>query len=165
MTKIYSDLEKKAAYDHLLEQGVDFDTAIALIQKEAAINAKALFSGAVGAGKRVGAMVGGKAKDFASAVKADAGKVGDQVHNIRQSAKMNGGVFNKGTGSSIKALVKNKAVLTGAAGAAAAGAAAGSAVSGREKQACVQMLMDRGVDFYTAIELTKQAEEDLKSNK
>lgn len=147
----YSDIEKKAAYDQLIEAGVDFDKAIELIQKEAGI---------LGSAKAIGAGAMAKIRSAGGAIKADAGKVGGQIHNVRQSAKNNGGVFNKGTGSTLKALGKNKAVLAGGAALATAGAA-GAAASGREKQACVQLLMDQGIDFETAVELTKQAEVEL----
>lgn len=148
----YSDIEKKAAYDQLIEAGVDFDKAIELIQKEAGI---------LGSAKAIGAGAMAKIRSAGGAIKADAGKVGDQIHNVRQSVKNNGGVFNKGTGSTFKALGKNRAVLAGGAALASAGAAGAAAASGREKQACVQMLMDQGIDFETAVELTKQAEVEL----
>jgi hypothetical protein len=148
----YSDLEKKAAYDLLLAEGVDFNTATDLIQKEA---------GAFGSVKRVGELVAGKAKAFGNAVKADGKLVKDQLSNVRTAAKQNKGVFNKGTGSTIKALAKNKAVQVGAGVGAAAVAGGAAALSGgREKQACVKLLMEQGIDFDTAVELTKQAAEE-----
>jgi hypothetical protein len=149
----YSGQEKKAAFDKLVELGVDFDQAIALVEKEA---------GVMDVAKRVGSMVGGKAKTFATAVKTDAMKVPDQASNIMRSIKDNKGMMNSGTGSAIKAFGKNRAIQTGVAGAAAVGATAGAAMSrGQEKKACMEKLIASGVDFDTAVELTKQAEQEI----
>jgi len=103
------------------------------------------------------------AKAVGGAIKADAGALKGQLQNVGAAAKANG-IFTKGTASTIKAVGRNKALQAGTA-AAAIGAGAGAlALRGREKQACVQRLLDSGIDFDTAVELTKQAEQELYGN-
>lgn len=152
MTKVLSSMEKKAAYDSLLEQGVSFDAAVDAVEKQAGFAGQAMAMG-----KRVGSQIGGKAKTFATAMKNDAKALPGQVSNVRTAYKANGG-FGGGTMSTIKAIGKNKAVQAGA-GVTALGAAAMS--RGQEKQACMQKLLAEGIDFDTAVSLVKQAEEEI----
>lgn len=119
----YSDMEKKAAFNKLMENGMGFNEALAAIEKEA---------GVINGLKGMGSMVAGKAKSFATAVKADAKVLPGQLRNVGTAYKANGGM-NSGTRSTMKAVLKNRAVQTGAAGAAAVGAGIGAAVGGKKK--------------------------------
>lgn len=155
----YSGTEKKAAFDALIANGMDFDSALAAIEKEA---------GLAGVAGRTAASVAGKAKDFASAVKSDAMKAPGLAKTMA-TGKMTGTRFttpmSNGRMGAAKALAGNKAVQTGAgviAGAAATGGAMGAAMNRqKEKQACMSKLLADGVDFDQAVELVKQAEKEI----
>ncbi len=159
--KKYSGQEKKAAYDALLEQGLGHDTAIELIEKEAS-----LFQAAA----RVGAQVAGKAKTFATATKADAMKVPGQAKQVfTGKTTLNGTRFKSpissgGRTEAGKALGMNKAVQTGAAAAAGVGLASAMSNRNQEKRACLDLLIAEGLDLETAVDLVKQAEQELYGN-
>jgi hypothetical protein len=161
----YSSVEKRAAFEQLTATGLNFDQALALIEKEAGA-----FGAARGAFKSTASMVAGKAKSFATAIKTDGAKLPNQV-----KAFTTGKTTLKGTRFSTpvsvdkmtagKALAGNAALQTGVGTMAAAGAA-GAALGSRgprdkEKRACVEQLVNSGMDFSTAVELVKQAEEEL----
>lgn len=102
---------------------------------------------------------------------ADASKVGGQFNQLKTGkTTLQGGRFSVpisqgGRVDAAKQLAGNAAVQAGAggvAGAAAIGAGVGAAMNRpREKKACVEALMAQGIDFYTAVELTKQAEKEV----
>jgi hypothetical protein len=74
-------------------------------------------------------------KGFAKGAVSDAGKLGDQLHNVKSAYRANGGLLNKGTMSTVQALARNKAVQAGAA-VAGTGLVAGKMLSGgQQKQA------------------------------
>lgn len=137
--------EKQAAFGSLLEAGVDFDDAVALVkQAEEELMGKeaGLASKAVDALKNAG-----------NAVRNDAVKASVGASTLGLAAKsMDKKLAKKG----LEQLGRSKLAI-GGAGAAAAGAGA-LALRGREKRACVEQLMAEGIDFDSAVELTKQAE-------
>lgn len=159
MTKVLSSMEKKAAYDALLKQGVAFDAAIKAVEKQAGL------MGEVG---RVGSVIAGKAKTFATAMKNDAGHVADQVRAVKTGKTVLDGARYKSTvsidrGAALKQLAGNKAVQGGAAvaGTAAVGAAMANPSRQQEKQACLNELLAQGIAFDAAVALVKQAEQDI----
>lgn len=84
-------------------------------------------------------------KSAKGAIMSDASKVGDQVKNIIGAAKANGGVFNQGTMSTVKALAQNRAVQAGAG--ALAGAGAVGYMAGQNKQASAGERKETAVDL------------------
>lgn len=118
MHKYYFGQEKKAALASLIEHGMDYDSAIAAIEKEAGMMSMA----ASAARKVMAAPVVGKA---------------------------------------VNMTIKNPMRTAVGAGALASGAGALMVRGGKEKQACVKMLMDQGVNFEQAVEMTKQASQEL----
>lgn len=116
--KKYSGQEKKAALDSLIQHGMDYDSAIVAIEKQAG-----LMSMAASAARKV------------------------------MAAPVVGKAVNMG--------IKNPMRTAIGAGAVASGAGALLMRGGKEKQACVKMLMDQGVNFEEAVEMTKQASQEL----
>ena len=114
----YSGQEKKAAFDALVEHGMNYDEAVAAIEKEAGI----------------------------------ASVVGSMARKVMASPTV---------GKAVNMAVKNPMRTAMGAGALATGAGALMARGSREKQACVQMLMEQGVNFEEAVEMTKQASQEL----
>lgn len=172
--------EKQAAFSALVEEGVDFDTATFLVKQAE----EDLWTGKKSLGKEASdkvmqaernrvktAGVASAAKEMASkawgAVKGDASKLPGQLDNVRHAIHNNGGVFNKGVGSTVKALSKNKALQLGVGGVAATGVGAGLAMRKKaeeievEKVAAFTALIQEGVDFDTATTLISQAEREI----
>jgi hypothetical protein len=156
--------EKQAAFSALVEEGIDFDTATSLV-KQAEEDLWTERNRVKTAG------VASAAKEMASkawgAVKGDASKLPGQLDNVRHAIHNNGGVFNKGVGSTVKAVAKNKALQLGVGGVAAAGVGAGLAMRKKaeeievEKVAAFTALIQEGVDFDTATTLISQAEREI----
>lgn len=156
--------EKQAAFSALVEEGIDFDTATSLV-KQAEEDLWTERNRVKTAG------VASAAKEMASkawgAVKGDASKLPGQLDNVRHAIHNNGGVFNKGVGSTVKALSKNKALQLGVGGVAATGVGAGLAMRKKaeeievEKVAAFTALIQEGVDFDTATTLISQAEREI----
>lgn len=128
----YSFIEKKAAFEQLLQHGYSFDEAIEAIEKEA---------GLLGEAGRVASQVAGKARTFATAAKADIPNVAGQAKSVLTGRTvLNGGRFKTnigmGRGAAAKQLVGNRAVQAGAGAAAVAGAggaAVGAAMGNKKK--------------------------------
>ncbi len=156
--------EKQAAFSALVEEGIDFDTATSLV-KQAEEDLWTERNRVKTAG------VASAAKEMASkawgAVKGDASKLPGQLDNVRHAIHNNGGVFNKGVGSTVKAVAKNKALQLGVGGVAAAGVGTGMAMRKKaeeievEKVAAFTALIQEGVDFDTATTLISQAEKEI----
>lgn len=144
--------EKQAAFNSLVEAGIDFDDAVALVKQAE----EELFEKEAGAADLAAKAVS-KLKGAGKAIAADAAKAGSRVSNLAGGLRR----INTKPGqaralNAAKGLVNNRTAQV-AGGALAAGGTA-AALRGREKQACVEQLMAEGVDFDTAVELTKQAE-------
>ena len=122
--KAYSDHEKKAALEQLLQHGFDFDAAVEAIEKEAGF----------GAVKGMANMVAGKAKSFATAVKADATKLPGQAKSVMTGkTTLQGTRFKTNVSiprtTALKEMVGNRASI-----AAAGGAGLGAAMASRNKK-------------------------------
>lgn len=140
----------------------------------------------------IGSAFLGLAKKFgesglATAVKADAKALPGQIRGLTQaganenflrrtvgpkwmaptgSTPGTSGIFNQPK-TQMKDLIRNKALVTGAAGVAGAAALMtprrNQSDNDNQKFACVRRLVEEnGIDFVTAVELTKQASYDLE---
>lgn len=140
--------EKQAAFNSLVEAGVDFDDAVALVKQAE----EELFEKEAGVADLAAKAVG-KLKGAGAALKNDAIKASVGASTLGLAAKsMDKKLAKKG----LEQIGRSK-LAVGATGGVAAGAGV-AALRGREKKACVDQLMAEGLDFDTAVELTKQAE-------
>lgn len=171
--------EKQACMGALMDQGMDFDEAVSLvkqaeydlIEKQAdeyednlkAYNkatrpsntlkdkAKNFASDARESSEEAAGKAKGAIGSYGKSLSEDAKQVGEQLKGLRKAPRF-----------AAEALRGNKAVRLGGGLAGAAALAAGAyAVGSREKKACVEALMDEGIDFDSAVNLVKQAEFDL----
>lgn len=129
----YSNHEKKAALDQLMDHGVDFDTAVALIEKEAG-----MLGNAIGAVKSVfstpqaKSVIGGMTntvKGVGQSFVQDAKNApGQMASMVRGKQTLVGSRFTTPMSQKVdrmqvaKDMIKNKALVTGAVGGVGAGA-------------------------------------------
>lgn len=151
--------EKQACLDLLMQEGVNFDDAVALV-KQAEEDMMKEAAGPTGTDKRIRDTAkvdaGRKVQAGKAALKEgiQRGVVNARVgaNNVVFGARnLDGKIFGRG----VRQLASNRLVQAG--GAVGLAAAGGAALMGREKKACVEALMNEGIDFDTAVELTKQA--------
>lgn len=155
--------EKQACLSLLMEEGVDFDTAVTLVKqaeedmakeaKESGTDLRAARAQRVSDGRKIQA---GKAA-FKDGMQSAATKASVGASNVAFGAKnLDGKIFKKGVGQ----LASNKLVRYGA-GATALAAGAAALARSHEKKACIDALVAEGIDFDTAVELTKQASVEI----
>jgi len=146
---------KQAALNELMDQGVDFDFAVALV-KQAGLNG-------------IASKVVGQAHAYGTAAKAMgakgvAGEIGAAARKGYAAAKgdvktlRNASQYTKEqVGDAAKSTAKRVGVA--AAGGAAVGGAAYAV--GHKKKAAVDMLVENGVDFDSAIEMVNDKASEL----
>jgi flavin-binding protein dodecin len=167
--------EKKAALDELLEDGFDFDYAVDLI-KEASLSSETVRKMGGGAKKvyhkAVDPSIMTRAKSTGRAAYSSAKSKGsaalDAIKDKASDAYTAGevlvnpskyGRMQNGRTQALKSLATNPLVY-GTAGTLAAGGA-GAYALGREKKAAVDMLMDAGIDFDSAVTLVNDKAQEL----
>lgn len=129
-------MNKQAAFNELINAGYNYTEAVEAIQKEAGI---------------------------ASSAKAAFGKLKHKLKpGYPKSTKTDPNYTSKSTSmaETPKPRFSTKQKIGAGLSAAAAAGAAGYAMSGdkeQEKKACVDQLMAEGIDFDSAVEMTKQA--------
>jgi hypothetical protein len=149
---------KVAAMNQLLEQGMDFDQASELVKQASAAQLLLSGPGKVGstfsrAKTGLKGMADAAGKDAKTLLKGDVG--GDSVVSVGNSGR----AVTSGRGAAAGRLAKNPLVAGGAGALAAGGATA--ALVGREKKAALDMLMDAGLDFDSAVSLVDAKAQEL----
>lgn len=192
--ELENELEKAAAVEHLVEQGVDFEDAVALVkqaaveieaemEKAAALNelmAEGVnFDQAVELIKQANAgdvtvMDGGAAPGTVpNKVQMDVVKAEGEGDNAIKAMPTGDGVRNQGTINQIFDGIVQDALAQGAAseqqvhgsGYAAPEGNAESGVPNQVKVAAVERMVEAGVDFNEAVEFVKEAAEKARDSK
>lgn len=150
---------KQAAMNELLDAGVDFELAAAMVKQASKLTAaKQAVGNAVGLAHAYGTAAKETVKATAANAARKAGNAYGTAHAYGTAAKE----YAKATGQHALAHIKAnpKAYAAGAAGAAALGGGAAYAL-GREKKAAVDMLIENGVDFDTAVDLVNAKADEI----
>lgn len=151
--------EKTAAVAALVESGIDFDDAVDLVKAAAA---ELDFEHDQQVKQAALEELMDQGIDFDSAVEMvkEAGVTGSVVRGFNSAKKAVPGAAANAKRGAGRHFAEHKGRYAAGAGGAAAGAAAGYAV-GREKKAALDMLVDNGVDFDTAVNLVEAKSYEL----
>ena len=154
---VHKHHQKKAAFDMMINDGVDFDIAVELVKEASEEESTYEKSKKYLSGKYEGA------KDYARKTWEAAREDAAIARHSAKGAVMGGRDVKASRLAHLKSLwgTRTGKVGAGVAGAAALGGAGYAAYRHHEKKSALEALIGEGIDFDTAVDLVKQAEYEV----